>query len=327
MNYNFVAEFLLNSALHSSICFGTAALIDKTLPCGPRVGLYRWKVAALACLVGLSLHYIPITQQAPLCLNRFYNTTLWGSFTTSWCIAMLLTWVWLLGALLCLLRLSIHAKRLHARLKARAPVNSAGTIALLERSKRDLDFRGPLTLSTHPELFSPVAIGRHEICIPPQALNLPKDQFLAVIGHEICHLQRLDSLKLPILEFLCALFWFQPLARTLVTARDNFVEQICDQSGSQNAGAPRAMAEALLALASSPPKRELLMPSLGHRGIRLTQRVARLVEGSSQPRSNTTARSIGLFACLVTMLAMQTYAPNITMQWTSLTSCSDSESH
>lgn len=327
MIYNFVAEFLLNSALHSSICFGTAAFIDKKFPCGPRAGLYRWKVAALACLVGLSFHYIPIIQQRPLCLNRFYSTTLWGSFRASWCIATLITWVWMLGAALCLCRLTIYARRLHKRLRARAPLSCARTTALLEQSRRDLEFHGPLTLSTHPELVSPVAIGKREICIPPQAQHLPKDQLLAVIGHEICHLQRLDSFKLPILELLCAIFWFQPLARTFVTTRGRFVEQICDQSGSQNAGAPRAMAEAILAIASSSPKREILLPSLGHRGISLTQRIARLVEDPRPPQSSTLIRFIGLFACLGAMLAVQTYAPNITMQWTSFHSCNDSENH
>lgn len=326
MVYNFIAEFLLNSALHSSICFGTAALIDKNFAYGPRVGLYLWNVAALACLVGLSFHYIPIIGQPPLCLNRSYSTTVWGSFRASWCIATLITWVWMLGALFCLLRLTIHARCLYTRLKTRAPLDCARTAALLEQSKRDLEFRGPLTLSTHPELGSPVAIGKREICIPPQAQHLPKDQLLAVLGHEICHLQRLDSFKLPILELLCAIFWFQPLARTFVTARDRFVEQICDQSGSHSAGTPRAMAEALLSIASSSPKRGILMPSLGQRGISLTQRIARLVEDPSPPRSSTLFRRVCLLACLGAMLAVQTSAPNITMQWTSLHSCDDSES-
>jgi bla regulator protein blaR1 len=68
----------------------------------------------------------------------------------------------------------------------------------------------------------------------------------AVVAHEVCHVQRRDSLTAAIHIFVEALFWFYPLAwwmkKQLVKER----ERTCDEAVLALCNRPKAYAESIL---------------------------------------------------------------------------------
>jgi beta-lactamase regulating signal transducer with metallopeptidase domain len=136
-------------------------------------------------------------------------------------------------------------------------------------------------LTESPNAPCPFVFGRHEICVPTDLLNDFSDAEVdAVFAHELAHLERRDGLWFPIIGFVEAVFWIQPLNSWLSTRCRNAAELAADDRAVELTGAPLDLARALTRMAevSLRQRDARLTPALaGSPAIQL-QRVTRLVD-------------------------------------------------
>lgn len=143
-----------------------------------------------------------------------------------------------------------------------------------------------MRLSTSAFLTSPVALGRREICLPPQALTeLTPERQEAMLAHELAHLVRRDPTWLAACDLLEAVFFFQPLNRLGRRRLQATAEFLCDDWAVARTGRRMAFAECLAQVAgwieASPESRALpaAVPGMASRDSALIQRVQRLASG------------------------------------------------
>lgn len=155
--------------------------------------------------------------------------------------ATLLLAVWLTGA-------AWHfARLLVAHLGLRRIVASSYRARGLEDACRPL-IPADVEIFVAPA-FGPAAVGilQRRILLPrAMALHLPAEALRAVVLHEATHHQRRDVHALLVQRLGEAVFWWNPLVRTLGRAADAAREVACDVRAARAFGAPTDYAEALL---------------------------------------------------------------------------------
>lgn len=118
--------------------------------------------------------------------------------------SILLALLWGAGALLVLLRLVI-AIEWSRRLAA-----SSGP---LDAGWPEFAGAGRLEIRQNKALSIPIVTGiwNPRVILPASASQWPADRLRSVVKHEMGHVLRRDCLINVVAEFVCALFWFQPL--------------------------------------------------------------------------------------------------------------------
>src|SRR6185369_16284526 len=108
------------------------------------------------------------------------------------------------GALLVLLRLVI-AIEWSRRLAASSVPLDAGW--------PEFAGKGRLEIRQNKTLFIPIVTGiwNPRVILPASACQWPGERLRSVVKHEMGHVLRRDCLINVVAEFVCALFWFQPL--------------------------------------------------------------------------------------------------------------------
>ncbi len=191
-------------------------------------------------------------------------------------------WLTLAGGLLALYVLRLETLR--RRLVRREPVaDSRASQALVALgNKAALD--PPPRLTESHNLGSPIALGvgtRREICVPARALHELNDgELRALLGHEVAHHLRRDTIRLGILNVLRAVFFFQPLFRIAAQEIQLAAEEQCDDWAASQFEDRLAMASCLTEVARwvVPRDRSSPVPCIGRRRSQLALRVRRLVE-------------------------------------------------
>ena len=196
----------------------------------------------------------------------------------------LANWSWLAiaaGLVLCYVgRLEALRRRLRQREIVQDPHASR---ALEELSRRAGLHKAPrLTESDH--LGSPIALGfgeRREICVPSRALHeLDQGELSALLGHEVAHHLRRDTLRLGVLNTLQAVFFFQPLFRLAGREVHFAAEEQCDDWAAGQLEDRFAMASCLAEVAAWVVRqdRHIPVPCMGRRRSQLEIRVRRLID-------------------------------------------------
>ena len=173
---------------------------------------------------------------------------------------------------------------LHRRLRRRESVRNSRASRTLENLSRKAGLPKAPRLTESDELGSPIALGigdRREICVPSRALHeLDDDELSAMLGHEVAHHLRRDTIRLMILNILQAVFFFQPLLR--LAARDiHFAaEEQCDDWAAGQLEDRLAMASCLTEVAAWIVRRDrnLPIPCMARRRSQLEIRVHRLMD-------------------------------------------------
>lgn len=213
-------------------------------------------------------------------------------------------WAALAGGLVVLYLLRLE--RLRRRLRDREPVTDP-------RARRALATLGGRTAPAPPprltqshNLGSPVALGmgsRREICVPVRALHeLDEGELRALLGHEVAHHVRRDTIRLAMLNVLGAVFFFQPLLRVAVRELRMAAEELCDDWAASQLDDRFAMASCLTEVARWVVRgdRHSPVPCIGRRRSQLERRVRRLLNErrSFQPPSRVWRRTgaVGLLA-------------------------------
>ncbi len=154
-------------------------------------------------------------------------------------MGQLLICCWVVGCLLCIVRLLAAALALRRRLRVCRPVTDATVLDLLETTRRDLGLRRTPILFVTPEPISPCLVGTwHSRVIVPESLIavvpppgrargslLPLRQVLA---HELAHVARKDQWTNWLLLTAGTLHWFNPLVWWTLREMRAERESACD---------------------------------------------------------------------------------------------------
>lgn len=153
----------------------------------------------------------------------------------------------------------------------------------------------PLKLATDvPVLCSPARIEPGIFGIFRPVLLLPdgiqqrltKEQFAAIIEHEMCHVRRRDNFTYAIHMIVETLFWFHPLAWWIGARLIDERERACDEAVVQAGSMAEIYAESILSVCKFYIESPLACVS-GITGADLKKRIARIM-------SNLAIRKIGL---------------------------------
>ena len=214
-------------------------------------------------------------------------------------------WLALAGGLVAfhLLRLAKLRRRLFHREPVADPRASSVLAALSRRAALD----SPPRLTKSRNLGSPVALGvgnRREICVPVRAMHeLDEGELRALLGHEVAHHLRRDTIRLAILNVLQAVFFFQPLFRLAVREIRLAAEEQCDDWAASQLEDRFAMASCLTEVAGWVVRsdRGNPVPCIGRRRSQLELRVRRLVD---EQRSLEVPSGVGRRISLVGLLVL-----------------------
>jgi TonB family C-terminal domain len=131
--------------------------------------------------------------------------------------------LWLIGALICLLRLMIHYCRL-LKQNCRLPV------PMLQQLQPDLGGLDPRRLRLHPAGPAVLWAPRSLLLLPADFLErFNADERRLVLQHELVHLRRGDTLWSLLAELAFALLWFHPLAWLALPRLRLDQELACDE--------------------------------------------------------------------------------------------------
>ena len=188
---------------------------------------------------------------------------------------------WLVLALVALARLGLAHLRLSRWLAPRQAVEDPALLGTADDIAETAGLGG-VRLTWLPDLYSPVALGTREVCLPSAAFEeLDSGQIRSVLAHEIAHLARRDPLWLAFSVVLERVFFFQPLNRLARVRMQDAAEFLCDEWAARESGSGITLATSLARVA------EWMEPACPHpvplTGIaesrsQLVRRVHRLME-------------------------------------------------
>lgn len=223
--------------------------------------------------------------------------------------------VWLTGALATSARLVWRRLRLRRLLGAREPVSDPTLDDILLRLRRRSGFTAPVRLTLSNRIPGPVAVGRHEICIPERVLtDLSPEQQESVLAHELAHLVRNDPGWLVWTGVIESVFFFQPLNRMARRRMQEAAEYLCDDWAVHHTGRGLTLAKCLAEVAGwvtqRPRPRPQPKPAMTQGGSPLVRRVERLLSPrQGTPRAHWALRAVATVSLVAMVLA---FAPGVT---------------
>ena len=221
-----------------------------------------------------------------------------------WLAAAGTVWIVFGGGLLALYILRLE--QLRRRLGDREPVTDPRASRALAALGGKAALNPPPRLTKSHNLGSPVALGvgtRREICVPVRALHeLDDGELRALLGHEVAHHLRRDTIRLAILNVLQAVFFFQPLFRLAAREVRLAAEELCDDWAASQFQDRFAMASCLAEVARWVVRRDRHspVPCVGRRRSQLELRVRRLMnEHRSLQMPSRPWRHVGAVGLLI----------------------------
>lgn len=206
---------------------------------------------------------------------------------------------WLLGALVfafVALRQALALRRLKRRIGRRGETPSDAVSAAVARLSAQMSVRTP-AVHVLPDLPGPLvlsgAIGQGTILLPRWVDGLDDTQRVALLAHEIAHLQRRDPMWRPLQRIVLIPLFFHPLAWRAVRRLETLAETLCDRAAVERSGSARALAECLaecLARQSESYRSERHQPmwavAMAERSDGIVARVRHLLEASPMSLSS-----------------------------------------
>ncbi len=192
--------------------------------------------------------------------------------------------VWVVFAAGLLALYILRLAKLRCRLGDREPVTDPRAARALGALGGKAALNPPPRLTESHNLGSPVALGvgtRREICVPVRALHeLDDGELRALLGHEVAHHLRRDTIRLAILNVLQAVFFLQPLFRLAAREARRAAEELCDDWAASQFEDRVAMASCLAEVARWVVRsdRHSPVPCIGRRRSQLERRVRRLID-------------------------------------------------
>lgn len=221
--------------------------------------------------------------------------------------------LWGLGATMSLLRIFVGQRRLRRQLKDRKEVLDDPVLEAFLTLCRDAKIGRKVRLTSSSAIDTPIALGKSEICLPERALgSLTPRQVLAVLAHELGHLQRRDPRWMKIAGTIEAVFFFQPLNRLARRQMQAVSEYLCDDWAVRHPGTGEHLATSLATVASWKGGIDAtpLGPAVLRRGRPFVKRVNKLLD-RKRDRSPSEGGAARYGAVLGILGAMVWLAPGV----------------
>ena len=201
-----------------------------------------------------------------------------------WDWAWLAGWGWLLGAGMLLLGLGRRLAAQQRLLSCHEPVEN-------ELQRQLLGDAWPrVTLRSCAAIDSPLAtLGRH-IYLPPRFFELPTDQQVAVVSHELGHVTRGDPGWRLATQLISALLFVQPLNRLAARRINHLAELLSDRYAVAERGSSRRALAHSLACFALPPRTAgpIAATGMARQGKGLVQRIQKLLEDAHMNQASRT---------------------------------------
>ena len=190
---------------------------------GASVRYWIWFAAAMKFLVPFAAltaaaNVLPLPQAPSVAIGAldaatviFRSSTIPALGGTSWTFV---TIVWLLGALVVLMRWAWQWQRLAADARQSPPMVDGVVHDTLRRIEREEGISSPTALVASSHSIEPGVLGiRTPVLVWPRALTagLSDTHIEAILAHEVCHIVRRDNLLASAQMVVSAVFWFHPL--------------------------------------------------------------------------------------------------------------------
>jgi beta-lactamase regulating signal transducer with metallopeptidase domain len=161
--------------------------------------------------------------------------------------------LWILGAILVLLRLAFGTFKVGQLAREGARVMDGAWLSLAQRVAMGLGISRPLTLLHGDRLGIPVTWGivYPAVLLPTDADEWPEERRRFVLVHEMAHVKRFDALTQLAAQFAVALFWFDPLIWLAAHRMRVEREHACDDYVLRDGTKPSLYAGELLEMVRS----------------------------------------------------------------------------
>lgn len=161
--------------------------------------------------------------------------------------------LWILGAIVVLLRLALGTVQVGRLARGGARVLDGAWLSLAQRVAAGLGITRPLTLLHGDRLGIPVTWGivYPAVLLPPDANEWPEERRRFVLVHEMAHVKRFDALTQLAAQFAVALFWFDPLIWLAADRMRVEREHACDDYVLRDGTKPSLYAGELLDMVRS----------------------------------------------------------------------------
>ena len=171
----------------------------------------------------------------------------------SWPLVSAFGLLWILGAMLVLLRLAIGTWRVGKLAKNGDRVDDGEWLSLTQRLAKGLGITRPLTLLRGNSLAVPVTWGvvYPAVLLPPDAGEWPEARRRFVLVHEMAHVKRFDALTQLVAQITIAILWFDPLIWIAAHRMRVEREHACDDYVLRDGTTPSLYAGELLEMVQS----------------------------------------------------------------------------
>jgi beta-lactamase regulating signal transducer with metallopeptidase domain len=161
--------------------------------------------------------------------------------------------IWLVGALLVLLRLAYGTWRVGQLARDGARVEDGVWLSLTQRLANRLGVTRPLILLRGERLAVPVTWGivYPAVLLPQDADSWSEERRRFVLVHEMAHVKRFDALTQLLAQISVAVFWFDPLVWLAAHQMRVEREHACDDYVLRDGTAPSLYAGELLEMVRS----------------------------------------------------------------------------
>jgi beta-lactamase regulating signal transducer with metallopeptidase domain len=161
--------------------------------------------------------------------------------------------IWLVGALLVLLRLAIGTWRVGQLAREGERVEDGVWLSLAQRLANRLGVTRPLTLLRGERLAVPVTWGilYPAVLLPQDADSWSEERRRFVLVHEMAHVKRFDALTQLLAQMSLAVFWFDPLVWIAAHQMRVEREHACDDYVLRDGTTPSLYAGELLEMVRS----------------------------------------------------------------------------
>ena len=138
--------------------------------------------------------------------------------------------LWMIGTVVCLIRLAVTQLSLRRLIKRAQPVESITLASRLRWFCRDMGIRREIALLSSSELDVPIAAGvfNPKIILSPQSGEWNAPRRNAVLCHELAHIKRCDGFTQLLANISAAVYWFNPAVWLTVRAMRYERERACD---------------------------------------------------------------------------------------------------
>ncbi len=228
--------------------------------------------------------------------------------------------VWVAGAAVILGRLALGLARVTRLARKGTPVRSDRWRRITAQLISEGRMSHRISLLEHHKINVPFTFGLFSptILLPTDAGSWSFERRRLVLMHELSHIQRNDWLIHMIVQFTCALHWFNPLIWIAARCLHTVQEQACDERVVLLGAKPSAYAAHLLDVARSiAPARTLPVATWAttHRNV-LEKRVQSVLRPERSRRRSVAVLAILQVSMASVVLFVAILAPTSSRTWT-----------